>query len=439
MIRDTRHPTLGVSRTALLVVGGGMMIAAFLADRLGYGDVGSFGIGQLLLALAGLVVSLIGLLGKRFLSLYRQVAVHLLNTLVLLALLELLAILVGRSTFQIRQAGIQDVPYYADQDWSELYWREAGVSESYHYQPYVVWRHLPFSGQMININQEGIRQTPGAECGDGAYKVFAFGGSTMWGWGSPDWGTIPAYLQSGFEALSEGPVCVMNFGEDGYHSTQSLIALTLQLQAGNVPDLVIFYDGVNEVIAAYESGQPSVHVTLAKVAARFEGQEHPLLTWGKSTRTYALLRRWTDRPEQARYGASPEMARDSESTFDTASLADSVSDTYLRNYSLVGALAQEYGFDYFFFLQPHLAVGEKALTRDEQTMRSGIDPTLAELARAVYTKIALAASDSEHLWYIADVFDEEETQIWIDEVGHITPEGNRLVAQVMLAAFASSR
>lgn len=38
----------------------------------------------------------------------------------------------------------------------------------------------------------------------------------MWGTGSPDWGTIPAFLQSGLQALKGGPVCVVNFGESGW-------------------------------------------------------------------------------------------------------------------------------------------------------------------------------------------------------------------------------
>lgn len=193
-----------------------MIVAAFLADWLGYGDTGSFGTGQFLLTLMGLIVLLVGLLGERFFALYRDAATILLNTLVLLALVELVAIVIGRTAFQRKHTGIQDLPYYAAQDWSEAYWREANAAENYRYEPYVVWRHRPFSGEMINYDGQGIRQTPGAECGPTAYKVFAFGGSTMLGWGAPDWDTIPAYLQSGFEALVEGPVCVVNLAEDGY-------------------------------------------------------------------------------------------------------------------------------------------------------------------------------------------------------------------------------
>ena len=80
-----------------------------------------------------------------------------------------------------------------------------------------------------------------------------FGGSTLWGWGVRDQYTIPSQL---VEALAKRKVKaeITNFSEPGYVSTQELIDLITQLQRNNVPDLVIFYDGVNDVYAAFQSG-----------------------------------------------------------------------------------------------------------------------------------------------------------------------------------------
>lgn len=422
----------------MLIVGGVMMALAYLADHLGYGDTGSFGIGQFLLAIAGLAVLLIGLMGRSFFDLYRDAATIMMNTLVLLAFIELVAIIVGRTSFQIKHTSIQDLPYYAAQDWTKTYWREANLSQSYGYEPYIVWRHLPYSSELINYDHQGLRQTPQSDCSVGAYRVFAFGGSTMLGWGAPDWGTIPAYLQRGFEEYLEGPVCVVNLAEDGYGSTQSLVALTLELQSGNIPDMVIFYDGVNEVIAAYESGLPSAHVSLSLIAARFEEQDPLLVTWVRGTRTYALVERLLFEPKQKGYGLRVETPIDAEGGLvSTASrhLADGVAKVYLGNYRIVEALAKEYGFDYYFFLQPHLAVSGKVLTNEEQTFRSRMDPALADLAREFYGNVAILVDGYEHLWNLAHVLDQEKIQIWFDEVGHITPEGNRLVALEMIAVI----
>ena len=78
---------------ALLIVIGGMFIVfSFLADLLGYGDTGSFGI-----------------------------AVVFLNTILFILLLELGAIILGRISFRDRQAGSENLPYYAAQEWSRVY------------------------------------------------------------------------------------------------------------------------------------------------------------------------------------------------------------------------------------------------------------------------------------------------------------------------------
>lgn len=436
---NIHRQSLKPASIVLIVVGGAIITAALLADKLGYGSPGSLGSGQVLLLLVGLSVVLAGFLGSRVATLYRATALILLNTLVLLGILELGAIVVFRSGVLADYRGIikgyPDLPYYAAQDWTSVYWHEATLSEQYQYKPYVIWRHIAFEGETINIDQEGLRLVPGADCSQDAYTVFTFGGSTMLGWGAPDWGTIPAYLQADLEELVDKPVCVLNLAEDGFVSTQSLITLIAQLQSGNVPDMVIFYDGINEILAAYESGEPGVHVTLAKIAAKFERPEHPLLGWLKRSRLYALAERLTRRLGQERLEAPLSSPDPQVTQSELSRLADSVTQVYLNNNKLVAGLAQEYSFKHFFFLQPHFSVSQKPLTEEEQTLKSRIYPTLDSLARTVYANIESAAPDDEHLYSIAHVLDEQDIQIWIDEWGHITPEGNRLVAEEILEAI----
>ena len=99
----------------------------------------------------------------------------------------------------------------------------------------------------------------------------------MWGTGSPNWGTIPANLQKGLEKLRQGPVCVMNFAESAYVSTQDVIMLLMQLRSGNVPDLVLFYNIGGDIYSAYQSGRAGVPENLDQIAARFEGRREPPL------------------------------------------------------------------------------------------------------------------------------------------------------------------
>ncbi len=186
---------LKLSRILLILIGGILSIIGLTADWIGFGRPGSFGSGQWLLLAAGSTVLLISLLGKQCIDLYKGVAILLLNTLVLLVFLELGSVVISRmglfpSYKESILAGHSAVPYYTEQDWSKTYWDETTRAENYRYEPYVIWEHLPFEGETININRDGVRQTPGADCSPDAQKILAFGGSTMWGWGSPDRGTI---------------------------------------------------------------------------------------------------------------------------------------------------------------------------------------------------------------------------------------------------------
>src|SRR5215510_5072206 len=215
---------------------------------------------------------------------YKAVAILILNALVVCAGLELVAWsafktrhLLSISTQQLvgERKPRENVSYYSSQDWADRYWYEFRLSSKERYYPYVGWRRAPFKGKTIEVDQNGIRVTPGADCRATSFKVFTFGESSMWGTGSPNWGTIPAYLQKGLEKLRREPVCVLNFAESAYMSTQDVIMLLMQLQSGNVPNLVLFYGLAGDVGAAYESGRAGVPANLDQIAARFEGRRAP--------------------------------------------------------------------------------------------------------------------------------------------------------------------
>jgi len=76
-------------------------------------------------------------------------------------------------------------------------------------------------------------------------------------------------------------------------------------------------------------------------------------------------------------------------------------------------------------------VGDKHLTGEEQEMKRGMDPALAELYESVYRRVQQVAEKYENLHYMANVFDGYEPLVWID-MAHVTPEENRLIAQNMV-------
>ena len=378
---------------------------------------------------------------------YRAVAILSLNTLVALAGFELATIgafkiwsVFSKPTEQLVGEGTarETVSYYASQDWAAQYWHEFRLSRKDRYYPYVGWRRAPFKGKTIEIDQNGIRVTPGADCNANAFKVFAFGASTMWGTGSPNWGTIPAYLQAGLAKLRSGPVCVMNFGETGYVSTQDVIMLLMQLQSGNLPDLVLFYSVSGDIYAAYQSGRAGVLQNLNELARQFESRKSPtLVELLTSSYSYSLIETLMGKltianPRQGEPTATVLVTYESMG-IEVAKLNDLIVQTYLENYRIVDALAQKYRFTYLFFLQPIVSRGDKPLTREEQEMKQRVemDVALNKLLTAVYQTLELRSAEYQNLYTINHIFDEYNSLIWIDPY-HVTPVGNQLIAQKML-------
>ena len=129
------------------------------------------------------------------------------------------------------------LPNYNGKAWARKHFEEfANLKDNFH--SYYGWRRRHFTGETINIDTSGLRYTPSG--GDGGRFGF-FGGSSMWGTGVRDDETIPALVADylGVEAV--------NYGETAWRSHQSLNRLMEAYIAQEVFDVIVFYDGVNEV------------------------------------------------------------------------------------------------------------------------------------------------------------------------------------------------
>lgn len=366
---------------------------------------------------------------RRFGALYRAVALLALNTLALLLIVELAAafILAGRETSREQQVqAFKDkllrLEYYYGQDWSAAYWDEhMRAVDHWQYQPYTLWRTRPFDGDLITVDAGGRRVVPESDCTGDQTRVYAFGGSTMWGYGAPDWGTIPAYLQAGLDTA-----CLVNYGEMGFNSTQSLIQLVKLLQAGDLPDVVIFYDGSNDVTGAHRNRQPGAHFSLEAVAPAVETalnadapRPSPLRTLLTSTAAYRLF-----------VGAAVVEPQWALPPFE-AELVDGVAAVYLNNLRAAAALADEYGFAFFAFVQPVLPLQGEPATTEQQMFLWDMPGGLPELFQAVYPRWQAAADTRPDLHDLSNVLDDQPYPVWID-FNHLTPWGNLAVADAML-------
>jgi hypothetical protein len=254
--------------------------------------------------------------------------------------------------------------------------------------------------------------------------------------GAPDDQTIPSILSQEY-ARAIGPVCVTNFAESAWVSTQNVIQLEIALKhAPRPPDLVIFYDGLADVLPVYQSGSPDVHFGFEKVRSLVEaGQaKRSGFAYMKETGTWRLITGIMTEIA-SRQNAHAPTRQQSRNLND---LAQKTVENYRANMKIVAALSAEYGFPYVSFWEPMALSGDKPLTPAERDLLASIEretPELPELTRRTYY-LMFSAPDS-HVINISDTFDHSNSDIYM-EVGHITPEGNHQVALRILEFLRKS-
>ena len=160
---------------------------------------------------------------------------------------------------------------FPNKSFGEEYLKEVNSVEAV-YSPYIEYTAKPnISGRFINTDGNGLRKTIN-NCANGKpMKIFVFGGSTVWG-GIGDANTLPSLIS---KKLCEKGINadITNFGQSGYENTKEIIRLELELRKGNIPDTVIFYDGVNEVYSAFQNGYAGAPQNLENRKAEFNKKD----------------------------------------------------------------------------------------------------------------------------------------------------------------------
>jgi lysophospholipase L1-like esterase len=134
------------------------------------------------------------------------------------------------------------LPNYRGAEWARKHFTEYYKLGEANYMAYYGWRRPAFTGETINIDERGMRRTYQAAAAEPARTIAFFGGSTTWGTGADDDRTIPS------EFVKLNPEYVgHNFGETGYVAHQGLNVFLERYFQGFRPDVVVFYDGVNDV------------------------------------------------------------------------------------------------------------------------------------------------------------------------------------------------
>jgi hypothetical protein len=355
------------------------------------------------------------------------------------ALVELASWVIWSGHPVTRQAELENQiasPVYTGAPWAREFWQEefSRRKKPAIYVPFRLWGVTSWHSKYIN-NDEGMRgfwrrTINPADCTSAhTISVWIFGGSTMYGTAVPDWATIPSYLSRDLNAEPRDCIVVSNFGVEGYVSDQELILLTEQLKAGGHPDIVIFYDGVNDSSLAWPpSRPPDAHFMLATIKPRVEGSVRGRLDFLQKSYAIRLAREGLARLRPAR-SFWLEVSKAQPNVMSTLA-------NYEANMRLARSLADAYKFKLYCFWQPVLIYGHKPLVPYERQMATpDASGTSADSAwfltmAAVYREAERHAASNRNFVFLGGLFDSTTDPIYVDEA-HLGPRGNELVAQAI--------
>jgi hypothetical protein len=115
-------------------------------------------------------------------------------------------------------------------------------SRNHAYEPFTGHREREFEGRWVNVDEHGFRHgSHGPSWPPPPGSVFVFGGSTTFGMGVPDGGTIPAQLEQKLRDASGRDVHVYNFGRGYYFSSQERALFTTLLEQGIAPAIAVLW------------------------------------------------------------------------------------------------------------------------------------------------------------------------------------------------------
>ncbi len=311
-----------------------------------------------------------------------------------------------------------ELPGYQDHGKARRVYNDQRIANSA-YAPFTEWRHPKYSSENLNIDADGFRMhTAGKPNLQVAKSLGVFGGSTVWGTGVDDNGTIPAQLDAITNQFN-----ITNYGERGYTSLQNLIDLMKLMNQNKPPNTAVFFEGFNDiwvhcnaiVTQSLNGHLEEQHMRAALGRAEKQNYVYNNIIAPIMTLTFAVI-------------GGKENAQSASCSNDPAR-AEAVAELIVRNMEMGHALVSSYGGKFYGFLQPSAYVGQPRIDHlgldspDRLIQRQQFD--------AVYPLVQQKMKARAISWFfdISDVLDGD-SYLLVDHA-HVTEEGNRIIAEAI--------
>lgn len=263
--------------------------------------------------------------------------------------------------------------------------------------------------KILNINSYGFRGPEfSINKNENIFRIFMIGGSTTVSLRSDsDNHTIPGYLQTMFNDNNYKQIEIINAGVPGITSTDELALLKYKILNFN-PDLIIIYDGANDITYSYnyKPEKGSLRDTLADVFNRY------LPFWETPVVIYRTI----------------STSQEKQIIFDQSDTERKV-ELWKKNIQEICDIGVKNHFKTLIILQPILGSGNKTLTQYEKINFAKFDQSKVVSS---YGKFALELDELNQSCTKAkdfrDIFDNEQNSVYFDNV-HVGIDSDHIVAE----------
>jgi hypothetical protein len=250
--------------------------------------------------------------------------------------------------------------------------RGQGLGE-FDYQPWVGFAERPYSGQYLNVDEysgyTARRTSPPSQASPEAEEliVWGFGGSTFFGFGMNDDHTPASHLQRELQRLLPSyRVRVVNHAHGWWYSSQEVAHFLALLRIESPPQVVLFLDGVNDVGVVSNGYEPTYYTSVLWDAWQAERHRRrypaPGGAWLQFTQSFPTTRlQRLLRPTRLTLQAlTPPLQHPSRFRSRPGEPARRVLEVYRTNRRIAAGIADAFGIQVHFFLQPTSSVRESA-------------------------------------------------------------------------------
>ncbi|MCD4676629.1 MAG: SGNH/GDSL hydrolase family protein [Desulfobacula sp.] len=224
-------------------------------------------------------------------------------------------------------------------------------NRQFEYESVSQFKEKEYLGKYVNVSPFGFRKglkQNSWPLDQSAYNVFVFGSSTTFGYGLPDYETIPSHINKYISQRMNKKVNVYNFGRAHYYSTHEFWLFARLLAKNQVPDLAIFIDGIDDFYYAEKDDLLFTDIFSKLSGILREGNVLNYIRRLSENLPIARVVEWASR--HGEFDPSDNKMLLGENTH--KQLIEKVINRYRKNINNINKISDCYGVSSVFFLQP---------------------------------------------------------------------------------------